>query len=83
MGVEDAESDSSMTTEEMVERMALGDDEVLSRMRRGYTRDQYIRLIDKIRETVPNVSLATDVIVGFCGETEQQFEKTLDFLVFL
>ena len=57
-----------------------GDDEVLSRMRRGYTRDQYIRLIDKIRETVPNVSLATDVIVGFCGETEQQFEKTLDLL---
>ena len=57
-----------------------GDDEVLSRMRRGYTRDQYLRLIDKIRETIPNVSLATDVIVGFCGETEQQFERTLDLL---
>ena len=54
-----------------------GDDRVLEDMRRGYTNDDYRRLIDKIRERIPNVSLSTDVIVGFCGETDAQFEETL------
>ena len=57
-----------------------GDDEVLSRMRRGYTGDQYRRLVEKVRERVPNVSLSTDLIVGFCGETDRQFQRTLDML---
>ena len=57
-----------------------GDDEVLTRMRRGYTGDQYRRLADRIRERVPNVSLSTDVIVGFCGETDEQFERTMDMI---
>ena len=55
-----------------------GDDEVLARMRRGYTGDHYRRLADRIRERVPNVSLSTDVIVGFCGETDEQFERTIE-----
>ena len=57
-----------------------GDDEVLSRMRRGYTAGQYMELTDRIRERVPKVSLSTDVIVGFCGETDEQFDKTLDLI---
>ena len=57
-----------------------GDDEVLSRMRRGYTAGQYMELTERIRERVPNVSLSTDVIVGFCGETDEQFDKTLDLI---
>jgi tRNA-2-methylthio-N6-dimethylallyladenosine synthase len=57
-----------------------GDDEVLQNMRRGYTAGDYRRLVDRIRATIPLVSLATDVIVGFPGETEKQFQATLDLL---
>lgn len=57
-----------------------GDDEVLSRMRRGYTADEYRRLIEKIRRRIPNVMIATDVIVGFPGETEEQFRNTYELL---
>ncbi len=57
-----------------------GDDEVLARMRRGYTNDEYRALIDKIRGRVPSVSLSTDVIVGFCGETDEQFGRTLELI---
>ena len=42
-----------------------GDDEILSRMRRGYTNEEYRRLVEKIRSRIPNVSLSTDLIVGF------------------
>jgi tRNA-2-methylthio-N6-dimethylallyladenosine synthase len=57
-----------------------GDDEVLSTMRRGYTNDDYRQLVTKVRDRVPSVSLSTDVIVGFPGETEGQFERTLDLI---
>jgi tRNA-2-methylthio-N6-dimethylallyladenosine synthase len=57
-----------------------GDDEVLARMRRGYTVDDYRGLVGRIRERVPGVSIATDVIVGFPGETEAQFQHTFDLL---
>ena len=57
-----------------------GDDEILERMRRGYTADQYLDLTQKIRQRVPNVSLSTDVIVGFSGETDDQFQRTLDLI---
>jgi tRNA-2-methylthio-N6-dimethylallyladenosine synthase len=57
-----------------------GDDEVLARMKRGYTRDDYRRLVDRIRRLVPNVSIATDIIVGFPGETAEQFQRTYDLL---
>ena len=57
-----------------------GDDTVLKRMRRTYTSAEYLRLIEKIRKMIPNVSLATDVIVGFCGETEEEFQNTYDLL---
>ena len=50
-----------------------GNDEVLARMRRNYTVDEYRRLIGRLRARVPNAAIATDIIVGFPGETEAQF----------
>jgi len=57
-----------------------GDDAVLRRMVRGYTVDQYYRLVARILQRIPGVSLATDVIVGFPGETEEQFANTCRLL---
>ena len=57
-----------------------GDDEVLANMKRGYTAEQYRRLIERIRARVPDVAIHTDIIVGFPGETEAQFERTYDLL---
>jgi tRNA-2-methylthio-N6-dimethylallyladenosine synthase len=57
-----------------------GDDEVLSRMRRNYTRSDYLGLVQEIRDTVPGASISTDIIVGFPGETEDQFQRTYDLV---
>jgi tRNA-2-methylthio-N6-dimethylallyladenosine synthase len=57
-----------------------GDDGVLTRMRRGYTTGEYRKLIAKLREWWPGVALSTDVIVGFCGETDDEFQRLLDLL---
>jgi tRNA-2-methylthio-N6-dimethylallyladenosine synthase len=57
-----------------------GDDQVLADMRRGYTNAEYRGKIARIRDRIPNVSLATDLIVGFCGETEEQFERTAELV---
>jgi tRNA-2-methylthio-N6-dimethylallyladenosine synthase len=57
-----------------------GDDAILKRMVRGYTVAQYKKLVKRIREAIPGVSLATDVIVGFPGETEEQFMNTYRLL---
>ncbi len=57
-----------------------GADTVLTRMRRGYTIDEYRQLIAKLRAWWPGVALSTDVIVGFCGETEEEFQQLLDLL---
>jgi tRNA-2-methylthio-N6-dimethylallyladenosine synthase len=53
-----------------------GDDEILQAMRRGYTAAAYRELIAKIRDRIPGVSIATDIIVGFPGETDAQFQNT-------
>jgi tRNA-2-methylthio-N6-dimethylallyladenosine synthase len=55
-----------------------GDDGVLKDMNRGYTRDDYISLITRIRQAVPGIAISTDLIVGFPGETEQQFKSSYD-----
>ena len=55
-----------------------GDDEVLARMRRRYTRREYLDLVHTIRAAIPGVSLSTDVIVGFPGETREQYGRTVD-----
>jgi len=57
-----------------------GDDDILKLMGRGYTAEQYRRLIAEIREKVSDVALSTDIIVGFPGETEEQFERTINVL---
>ena len=54
-----------------------GDDEVLKRMRRPYTTAEYRDIISEIRDTIPDVTVSTDIIVGFPGETEEQYENTL------
>jgi len=57
-----------------------GDDEVLRRMRRGYTYASYMKIIEKIRKQAPDASICGDVIVGFPGETDEAFEKTLKLM---
>jgi tRNA-2-methylthio-N6-dimethylallyladenosine synthase len=57
-----------------------GDDEVLTRMRRPYTQGEYRELVRRIRDTVPEVSLSTDIIVGFPGETEEQYQRSLEMV---
>jgi len=57
-----------------------GDNDVLAQMRRGYTIEEYLEWVHRIREISRKATLSTDVIVGFCGETEAQFERTLGVL---
>ncbi|MEX2161282.1 MAG: tRNA (N6-isopentenyl adenosine(37)-C2)-methylthiotransferase MiaB [Anaerolineales bacterium] len=57
-----------------------GHDEVLRNMKRGYTAEDYRRLVARIRQIIPNVAIATDVILGFPGETAAQFQATYDLL---
>jgi len=55
-----------------------GSDEVLKRMRRGYTRERYYEIVDQMREIRPDIGIAGDTIVGFCGESEEDFERTME-----
>jgi tRNA-2-methylthio-N6-dimethylallyladenosine synthase len=57
--------------------MQAGDDEILARMKRGYTAQQYYDLVHKIYDKVPNVAVSGDYIVGFPGETDEQFQRTV------
>jgi len=53
-----------------------GDNIILKRMNRWYTAEQYLKLVAKIRKAIPSVQFTTDIIVGFCGETEKQYQNT-------
>lgn len=55
-----------------------GDNQILKKMNRWYTRKQYLQLLEKIRRKMPRVLFSTDIIVGFSGESEKQFENTVD-----
>ncbi|HEY7218933.1 MAG TPA: tRNA (N6-isopentenyl adenosine(37)-C2)-methylthiotransferase MiaB [Candidatus Binatia bacterium] len=72
------------TLENLCEHLHLpiqsGADRVLARMRRGYTREEYLRRIDRLRERRPDVALSTDIIVGFPGESDAEFQRTLELL---
>ena len=55
-----------------------GSSSVLKRMRRTYDRDRYLRLVEKLREAIPDLALGTDIIVGFPGESDEDFEATIE-----
>src|SRR3990170_4135263 len=54
-----------------------GDNEILKKMNRWYSREEYLGLLKKIRAKIPNAQISTDIIVGFCGETKEQFQNTV------
>ena len=58
-----------------------GSNSVLKRMNRTYTRERFLSIVEKLRQSVPNICLSTDVIVGFPGESEEDFADTLDVLI--
>ncbi len=57
-----------------------GDNEILKKMRRPYTSQEYLRLVEKIKKKIPDVKIATDIIVGFPGETKKQFQNTVNLI---
>ena len=57
-----------------------GSSEILRRMNRHYTKESYMEIVRKAREAMPDITLSTDIIVGFPGETEEDFQKTLDVI---
>jgi tRNA-2-methylthio-N6-dimethylallyladenosine synthase len=57
-----------------------GSDTVLKAMRRAYRRDRYLAILDRVRAAIPDAAITTDIIVGFPGETDQDFEETLDLV---
>ena len=76
----DAVADLAKVCEHIEVPVQAGDDEVLTRMKRGYTAGDYRRLVERIRRRLPHGSIATDIIVGFPGETDAQFQATYDLL---
>ncbi len=73
-------ADCSSVCEHLHLPVQSGDDAVLRRMGRQYTIEHYRERLDRIRDAVPGITVSTDVIVGFCGETEDQFRRTLALL---
>ncbi|KAF4517725.1 hypothetical protein B566_EDAN013403 [Ephemera danica] len=57
-----------------------GNNAVLERMRRGYTRESYLELVQHVREMLPGVALSSDFICGFCGETDEEFDETISLM---
>jgi tRNA-2-methylthio-N6-dimethylallyladenosine synthase len=57
-----------------------GSDRILKAMRRAYRRDRYLAILDRVRASIPDAAITTDIIVGFPGETEQDFTDTLDLV---
>jgi tRNA-2-methylthio-N6-dimethylallyladenosine synthase len=60
--------------------MQSGDDEILSRMNRRYTADHFYNIVQKLRKAMPDIAITTDVIAGFPGETQEQFQRTYELM---
>ncbi len=60
--------------------MQSGDNDVLKRMNRGYTAEHYLGIVNKLRKAMPEIAITTDIIAGFPGETEEQFQHTYDLM---
>ncbi|MDR3597496.1 tRNA (N6-isopentenyl adenosine(37)-C2)-methylthiotransferase MiaB [Clostridium sp.] len=78
LDVVDAIRDCDKVCEQIHLPVQSGSDRILREMNRHYTKDQYIELAKKIRKEIPNVTFSTDIIVGFPGETEEDFSETLE-----
>src|SRR5207237_1907029 len=76
----DAIADLPKVCEDVNLPIQCGDDDVLRRMKRGYVVEHYRELIGRLRRRIPEIGLSTDVIVGFPGESESEFQHTLDML---
>ncbi len=57
-----------------------GSTRILKKMNRKYTKEDYLRLVDKLREAIPDIGISTDIIVGFPGESKEDFDETLDLV---
>ena len=57
-----------------------GSTRILEEMRRGYSRESYLELVDHVRSIIPDIRLSGDMIAGFCGETDEEFEQTLSLI---
>ena len=76
----DAMANSASVCKHLHLPLQSGSTEVLERMRRTYTAEEYRNLVSKLRERIPDIAITTDVIVGFCGETEEEFMETYEMM---
>jgi tRNA-2-methylthio-N6-dimethylallyladenosine synthase len=74
----DAMADTANVMHQLHMPLQSGSDAVLRRMQRSYRQERYLRIIDRVRAAMPDAAITTDIIVGFPGETEADFEQTLD-----
>ncbi len=73
-------SNSEKVCEHLHLAMQSGDNEILQRMNRGYTAEHFYNIVQKLRKAMPEIAITTDVIAGFPGETEEQFQRTFDLM---
>ncbi len=76
----DAMANSSKVCEHLHLALQSGNDEILKKMNRGYSAEQFFQIIEHLRAKMPEIAITTDVIAGFPGETERQFEDTIELL---
>ena len=75
-----AMAESEKVCEHLHLAMQSGDDEILRRMNRGYTAEHFYSIVRKLRKAMPGIAITTDIIAGFPGETEEQFQRTYDLM---
>jgi len=73
-------AESEKVCEHLHLAMQSGDDEILAKMNRGYTSQHFLDIINKLRKAMPEIAITTDIIAGFPGETEEQFQRTYELM---